>query len=88
MVVDVDGRVVTDSTAELAPGSTAPDLGECRGTAVNLATNQPVGHVYADVDQEFLATESLAFPNTLLYITGIGGLLTAAWATGRGTELR
>ena len=92
VVVGLDGQVVTDTTAELSPGTTAPDLGGRRGTVVDLATNQPVGHVYVDVHQEFLASESLGFLNTLLYITGIGGLLTvgvgvllAAWLSKRIT---
>ena len=92
VVVGVDGRVVTDTTAELVPGTTAPDLGGRRGTVVDLATNQPVGHVYVDVNQEFLVTESLGFLNTLLFITGVGGLLTvgvgvglAAWLSKRIT---
>ncbi|MCY3895136.1 MAG: hypothetical protein OXG17_01570 [Chloroflexi bacterium] len=84
MVVDVDGRVVTDTAAELAPGTTAPFLGGRRATAVNLATNDPVGHVYVDVDLEVLATDSRAFPVTLLYITGIGGLLTVGVGDGMG----
>ena len=92
VVVGVDGRVVRDTAAELLPGTVAPDLGGRRGTVVDLATNQPVGHVYVDVHQEFLASESLGFLNTLLYITGIGGLLTvgvgvllAAWLSKRIT---
>ena len=35
-----------------------------------------MGHVYVDVNHEFLSRESHGFLNTLLYITGIGGLLT------------
>ena len=92
VVVGVDGRVVTDTTAELPPGTVAPDLSGRRGTVVDLTTNQPVGHVYVDVNEEFLATESLGFLNTLLYITGIGGLVTvvvgvglAAWLSKRIT---
>lgn len=92
VVVGLDGRVVTDTTGELSPGSVAPDLGGRRGTVVDLATNQPVGHVYVDVNQEFLATETLGFLNTLLFITGIGGMVTvgvgvglAAWLSKRIT---
>ena len=92
VVVGLDGRVVRDTAAELSQGTVAPDLGGRRGTVVDLATNQPVGHVYVDVHQEFLASESLGFLNTLLYITGIGGMLTvgvgvllAAWLSKRIT---
>jgi two-component system sensor histidine kinase BaeS len=46
----------------------------------DLAADRPVGHVYVDVNQEFLATESHGFLNTLLYITLIGGMLTAGVA--------
>ena len=58
----------------------------------DLTTNQPVGHVYVDVNHEFLSAESHGFLNTLLYITVIGGTLTvgvaillAAWLSGRIT---
>ena len=58
----------------------------------DLTTNQPVGHVYVDVNHEFLSTESHGFLSTLLWITGIGGLVTvgvgvglAAWLSRRIT---
>ena len=80
---------MADTTAELAAGTAAPDLGGRRGTEVNLATNQPVGHVYVDVDQEFLATECVGFLKRLLYIAGIGGLLTVGVGDemGRGVSV-
>lgn len=92
VVVGVDGRVVTDNAGELSAGATAPELDGRRETVVDLTTNQPVGHVYVDVNHEFLSTESHGFLNTLLYITGFGGLLTvgvgvglAAWLSKRIT---
>ena len=93
VIVGVDGRVVTDNASELLSGATAPQLGGRRETVFDLTTNQPVGHVYVDVNHELLSTESHGFLNTLLYITGIGGLLTvgigillAAWLSRRITE--
>ena len=92
VVTDVDGRVVTDNLSELLPGTAAPDLDGHRETVFDLTTNQPVGHVYVDVDDEFLSTESHGFLSALLYITLIGGVLTigvaallAAWLSRRIT---
>ena len=92
VIAGVDGRVVKDNLSELLPGTTAPDLDGHRETVFNLTTNQPVGHVYVDVNHEFLSTESHGFLNTLLYITVIGGMLTvgvaillAAWLSKRIT---
>ena len=80
IITGVDGRVVKDNSSDLLPGDTAPDLGGHRETVLDLASNQPVGHVYVDVNHEFLSTESHGLLNTLLYITAIGGTLTAAVA--------
>ncbi|MCY3650066.1 MAG: HAMP domain-containing sensor histidine kinase [Acidimicrobiaceae bacterium] len=92
VIVGVDGRVVTDNLSELPAGATAPDLDGRRETVFDLAANQPVGHVYVDVNREFLSTESGSFLDTLLYITLVGGALTvgvavllAAWLSKRIT---
>jgi len=92
VIVGVDGRVVTDNLSELPPGATAPDLEGRRETVFDLTANQPVGHVYVDVNREFLSTESGSFLDTLLYITLVGGALTvgvavllAAWLSKRIT---
>ena len=92
VIVSIDGRVVQDNLSDLPPGAAAPELSGRRGTVFDLAANQPVGHVYVDVNQEFLSTESHGFLNTLLYITLIGGALTvgvaillAAWLSKRIT---
>ena len=92
VIAGIDGRVVKDNSSELLSGTTAPDLDGHRGTVFDLNTNQPVGHVYVDVNHEFLSTESHGFLNTLLYITVIGGTLTvgvaillAVWLSGRIT---
>ena len=92
VIAGVDGRVVKDNLSELSPGTTAPDLDGHRETLFDLTTNRPVGHVYVDVNREFLSTESHGFLNTLLYITVIGGMLTvgvaillAAWLSKRIT---
>ncbi len=80
VIVGSDGRVVKDNFSELLSGAAAPALTGHRETVFDLAANRPVGHVYVDVNQEFLATESHGFLNTLLYITLIGGILTAGVA--------
>ena len=80
VIVGSDGRVVRDNLSDLVPGTAAPALAGHRETVFDLATNQAVGDVYVDVNQEFLATESHGFLNTLLLITLIGGILTAGVA--------
>ncbi len=92
VIVGVDGRVVTDNASELSVGATAPQLDGHQETVFDLTANQPVGQVYVDVNHEFLATESHGFLNALLYITGIGGILTvgvgillSAWLSKRIT---
>ncbi len=93
VIVGVDGRVVMDNLSELVSGAAATKLNGHRETVFELTTNQPVGHVYVDVNHDFLSRESHGFLNALLYITGIGGLLTvgigillAAWLSRRITE--
>ena len=76
----LDGLVVKDNFSELASGTVAPDLEGHRETVFDLTANQPVGHVYVDVNHGFLSTESHGFLDTLLYITLIGGALTAGVA--------
>ena len=92
VIAGIDGRVVRDNLSELAPGTDAPDLDGHRETVFDLTTDQPVGHIYVDVDHERLSTESHGFLNTLLYIIAIGGILTvgvaillAAWLSKRIT---
>ena len=92
VIAGVDGRVVRDNLSELAPRTDTPDLDGHRETVFDIATDQPVGHVYVDVDHELLSTESHGFLNTLLYIIVIGGILTvgvaillAAWLSKRIT---
>ena len=80
VIVGVDGRVVKDNLSELPFGTIAPDLDGHRETVFDLTANQPVGHVYVDVDHELLSTESHGFLNTLLYITVVGGFLTVGVA--------
>ena len=80
VVAGVDGRVVVDNLSDLPPGVDAPDLGGHREAVFDLAANLPVGHVFVDVNQEFLSTESHGFLRTLLYIALIGGALTAGIA--------
>ena len=67
VIVGSDGRVVKDNLSELTSGTIAPKLDGHRETVFDLSTNRPVGHVYVDVDHEFLATETHSFLNALLY---------------------
>ena len=92
VITGSDGRVVQDNLAILSPGAAAPALDGHRGTVFDLTVNRPVGHVYVNVNREFLSTESHGFLNTLLYITLIGGVVTAgvaillaAWLSKRVT---
>ena len=80
IIAGIDGRVVKDNLSDLPPGAAASNLEGRRETVFDLTTNQPVGHVYVDVNREFLSTESRGFLNTLLLITLIGGTLTASVA--------
>ncbi len=90
VITGVDGRVVKDNLSELSPGTAAPELDGHRETVFDLTANQPVGHVYVDVNREFLSAESHGFLSTLLYVIVIGGALTvgvavllAAWLSKR-----
>ncbi len=80
VIVDADGRVVHDNLSALPPGTVAPALDGHRRTVLDFGANRPVGHVYVDVNREFLSSESHGFLSALLYITLIGGLLTAGVA--------
>lgn len=80
VIVAADGGVVKDNMSALLPGSAAPDLGGHRETVIDLATDRTVGHVYVDVNRELLSTESDGFLSRLLYISLIGGALTAGVA--------
>ena len=80
VIAGVDGVVVRDNLSRLQPGGGDPDLDGRRETVFDLNTDQPVGHVYVDVNHEFLSTESHGFLRNLLYITVIAGLLTAGVA--------
>ena len=80
VITGLDGLVVRDNLSDLSPGTAAPGLEGRRETVLDLAADQPVGHVYVDVNREFLSTESHGFLNTLLYIILVGGTLTVGVA--------
>ncbi|MYB23121.1 MAG: HAMP domain-containing histidine kinase [Chloroflexi bacterium] len=80
VITDVNGRVVTDNMSVLASGADATDLDGSRRTVYDLSTNQPVGRLFVDVDQELLSSESHGFLSTLLYIILFAGLGTVAAA--------
>ena len=92
VVAGVDGRVVKDNLSQLTAGTVAPALDGHRETVFDLDTNRPVGHVYVDVNGNFLSTESHGFLSTLLSIIAVGGALTigvaillAVWLSKRIT---
>ena len=80
VITGLDGLVVKDNLSVLSPGDIAPELEGRREAVLDLAKDQPVGHVYVDVNREFLSTESHGFLSTLLYIILIGGTLTVGVA--------
>ena len=92
VITDAGGRVVKDNLSELPPGTIAPDLAGRSETVFDLEGDLPVGRVYLDVNHDFLSTESHGFLNTVLYISLLGGALTAgvgillaAWLSKRIT---
>ena len=92
VITGANGVVVIDNLSRLQPGAGAPDLEGRREVVLDLNTDQPVGHVYVDVNHEFLSTEAHGFLSTLLYIEVIAGFLTAgvavliaAWLSSRIT---
>ena len=92
VITALDGLVVRDNLSELSPGTAALELEGRREAVLDLAANRLVGHVYVDVNHEFLSTESHGFLNTLLYIILIGGtlivgvaILLAFWLSKRIT---
>ena len=80
VITGADGLVVRDNLSDLSPGVAAPGLEGRREAVLDLTADRPVGHVYVDVNHEYLSTESHGFLNTLLYITLIGGTLTVGVA--------
>ena len=87
VIVDREGRVIQDNFAELASAQTAPDLAGQRTEILDLQTGQTVGYAYVDVNQDFLANESLGFLRQLLLRSIIGGLLIIAMALLLATSL-
>ncbi len=82
VIVDTDGQVVLDNFDELPPGSSASSLDGHREPVLGVASGQPLGHVYVDVNHELLSTESDGFLSTLLVIILAGGLVTVGLAIG------
>ena len=80
VIVGADGLVVKDNLSQLPPGALPQPLEGHREDVFDLTSNRVVGHVYVDVNREFLSTESHGFLNALLFITLIGGALTVAVA--------
>ena len=87
VVIGADGLVVKDNLSQLSPGSDPLPLGGHREDVLDLASNRVVGHVYVDVNREFLSTESHGFLNALLFITLTGGALTVGVAIVLGVWL-
>ena len=80
VITGSDGRVVRDNSSDLVSGAIAPELDGHSAPVFDQTTNQTVGNVYVDVNRELLSTESRGFLSALLYITLIGGSLTAGVA--------
>ena len=80
VIVGADGLVMKDNLSQLSPGAVPPPLTGHRETVLDLSANRPVGHVYVDVNREFLSAESHGFLNALLFITLIAGAMTIAVA--------
>ena len=80
VIVDADGSVVLDNFGHLAPGSPTTSLAGHREPVVGPTTGQSAGHVYVDVNHEFLSSESHGFLSTLIYIILVGGLITVGFA--------
>ncbi|MCY3922412.1 MAG: HAMP domain-containing sensor histidine kinase [Chloroflexi bacterium] len=80
VLVNADGQVVLDNFDQLPPGSSASSLDGHREPVVAAASDQPVGHVFVDVNHELLSSESQGFLSTLLVIILIGGLVTVGLA--------
>ena len=62
VITDVDGLVVKDNLGQLAPNTTAPPLEGHRETVFDLTANRSVGHVYVDVNREFLSKRVARVP--------------------------
>ena len=60
----------------------APDLDGQQTAVIDSRTNQTVGYVFVDVNQEFLSTESGGFLQTMVRNSALGGLLIAIIALG------
>ena len=77
VIVGTDGLVVKDKHGQPGPVGagepSTPPLEGHREVVFDLSSNRPVGHVYVDVNSEFLSNESHGFLNALLLITLIGG---------------
>ncbi len=81
VIAGIDGRVVKDNFSELPSGAVVPNLEGHRETVFNLVAGEPVGYVYVDVNSERLSSESHGFLRALLFITVLGGAITAGLAT-------
>lgn len=87
VIVNLAGRIIHDNFAELASAQAAPNLAGQRTEIQDLQTGQTVGYAYVDVNQDFLANESLGFLRELLLRSIIGGLLIIAMALLLATSL-
>ena len=87
VIADLEGRVIRDNFSELAPAQAAPDLVGQRTEILDLQKGQTAGYAYVDVNQDFLARESLGFLRELLFSSLIGGLLIIVTALLLATSL-
>lgn len=87
VIVNLAGWIIHDNFAEFASAQAAPDLAGQRTEILDLQIGQTVGYAYVDVNQDFLASESLGFLRELLLRSIIGGLLIIAMALLLATSL-
>ena len=78
VIVDLQDRVIRDNFNLLAAGDPAPGLQGHQTEVLALDSGSVVGRAYVDVNQDFLATESLGFLQDLILGSVLGGLLIAA----------
>ena len=87
VIVDLEGRVILDNFSVLESGQQGTGLEVQRTEILDLRTGQPVGYAFVDVNQDFMATESLGFLRELLLSSAFGGLLIIAIALLLATSL-
>ncbi len=87
VIVDSAGRIIRDNFSELEIGEMSLILRGQRVEILDLQSNQTVGFVYLDVNQNFLETESISFLRELLLSFIASGLFILIIALLLATSL-